>query len=211
MNPKKQLEEILEQEEYQAYQKVQEGPLHSLRETIINWLEGLVKNLFPNASFQSPGVEALIYVIGFFGIGLLIFLIVRLTQSTKRQSELKKSSPLTHSSHLEWTYREHLQEAEKREREGELREATRHVFLALLLHFDDRDYIAVRIWKSNGEYVEELTRVDRSLAKTFREFAIFFDRVTYGGQSISREQFRSYHQNVLSLIREGSEGAYEGE
>ncbi|WP_079477670.1 DUF4129 domain-containing protein [Halobacillus salinus] len=208
---KQQIERILEQEEYQAYEKVQEGPVQSLREMVRKWLEDLLQNLFPNASLNSPGVEGLIYLIGLFGIGLLLFLIVRLVQSTKRQSELKNSAPLRHSSHLEWSYLEHLEEAKKFEREGDLKEATRHAFLALLLNLNERNYIAARVFKSNGDYVEELAKSDRTLALSFRELAVFFDQVAYGNQSTTEEQYRSYDQKVRTLIESGSEDAYESQ
>ncbi|MCA0971303.1 DUF4129 domain-containing protein [Halobacillus litoralis] len=206
---KKQIEEILNQEEYQAYYDVEEGPLDSIREAIKEWLEGLLESIFPNTSINSPQVEGLIYLFGIVGVGLLLFLAFRLTQSTKRQKALKESNPLSHSSHLEWTYEEHLQEAESMRQKGNLKEAVRHGFLALLLNFNDQGYVSAQVWKSNGDYVEELSKVDRSLAKDFHELAVFFDQVTYGSRNISEEPFRLFDEKVHSLIRTEREDVYE--
>ncbi|MBA2174971.1 DUF4129 domain-containing protein [Halobacillus locisalis] len=197
---REEFEKILNQDEYQAYNENAEGPFQKWREAVGEWFNNLIESLFPNASINSPGAEGLLYFFGIIGVGLLIFLIVRLSKATNNQAELKKRNPIAHSSQLGWSYQQHLEESERLESRGETQEAVRHLFLALLLYFDEQEWISAQVWKSNGDYYEELQKVKRSVAKDFQDAALLFERVVYGKQAINQTHYQAFRQKVTTLI-----------
>lgn len=197
---KKEFEEILNQDEYQAYNESADGPLQQWKEAVEEWFNNLIESLFPNASINSPGAEGLLYIFGIIGVGLLIFLIIRLSKATNSQAELKNRSPIADSSQLAWSYQQHLKESDRLESQGDIQEAVRHLFLALLLYFDEQDWISAQVWKSNGDYFEELHKVKRSAAKDFQDVALLFEQVAYGKQNISKTHYQSFRHQVTALI-----------
>lgn len=192
-NPKKQLEEILNQEEYQAYYVEQESVFQQVIESIGKWLSNLFHSLFPNAEINSPQVEGLLYFIGIIGLGLLVFLLFRMKKSVTSYSDYASTKPMKDAESKEWKYEDHMRAAAQLKSDGKTTEAARHVFLAMLLYFEERGWLTVQIWKTNGDYYQELRKINLALAEDFQGLAILFDRVTYGKQTLSEAEYDNYY------------------
>ena len=63
------------------------------------------------------------------------------------------------------------------ESSGEYSQATRHLFLAILLFFDEKGWLVAKRWKTNWEYYDELVRTDKKRAERFFDFALLYYKV----------------------------------
>nr|WP_231784156.1 DUF4129 domain-containing protein [Lentibacillus sp. JNUCC-1] len=126
-------------------------------------------------------------------LGITIWLVVR---SAGRKRKFGAHPPLEAGNELSWSWQKHLAKADDFSDKGDFAEATRHVFLALLLYFDEIEWVKARSWKTNWEYFAELKRVDKNGAEAFQRLALIFDQVFYGGQSMERADYERYRKEA---------------
>ena len=81
--------------------------------------------------------------------------------------------------------------------------STRHLFLALLLYFHEKEWLEARIWKTNWEYYDELKKVNQEWAEQFYHLAYFFDEVTYGERNVQKEEYIQFHNEAMKWLGEG--------
>ncbi len=99
---------------------------------------------------------------------------------------------------------EWLRLAQEKMDAGELRLALRALFLATLAHLGERRMIAIKLSKSNGDYVRELgfrARDKSELRGLFGDQTLAFDRAWYGWHDVTRDLldwFRNNHQRIVS-------------
>jgi hypothetical protein len=192
---KKQLETILAGEEYQAYNKQHENFLMQWVEKIINWLIEFLRELLPGAGVSENTYRWISYaLILLFFLLLLILLGVFL----RRYIRGKKGETTPLGTHKEFSMRakDHIKTAEKYAGNGDYRQGIRYLFLALLLHLNEKEWLKARPWKTNGEYYDELLEVSPPFAERFHVLSGIFDESFYGGRSTNREDYNHFYQQV---------------
>ncbi|MEA3319337.1 MAG: DUF4129 domain-containing protein [Bacillota bacterium] len=199
---REQIEEILDQQEYQAFYTDSRNTLQIWWDELKAWLADLLSRLFPSMENTSGTAgNILIFVITLVIVILAAWIITYLIKRN-RNSRNKVSKPFQSGEELEWSFHQHIAEAKKYEDMEDYSLATRHLFLGLLLNFHERNWLVAKIWKTNWEYYDELRREQRELAEFFFNFALLFDRGTYGKQKIGKDDYLSYRDTALKWIND---------
>jgi hypothetical protein len=199
---REQLRAILNEEEYQVYYKNSKGWLETWWENAKEWIGEQLVKLLPSvepAGAASVPILVTIIVIVLLLLALSAFLLIR---NVKRNRLLRQQSILQSMMESNWSFQQHITEAKKQEDLEEYMLATRHLFLALLLYFHERKWLEARIWKTNWEYYDELRRIDQQAAEKFYSLASFFDEVTYGERTVSREEYHTFRQDVMLWLNQ---------
>ncbi|MBO0960588.1 DUF4129 domain-containing protein [Neobacillus sp. MM2021_6] len=198
------LENILNTKEYTVYNE-HKGFIQTWWEHAKQWLAEQLGRLFPalhsSSSASGPILIAIILIVLIF-FGLFVFIFIR---NTRRNGKLRKQKPLQLLKEINWTYGRHLDEAGKYESSADFSLSTRHLFLALLLYLHDQGWLEARIWKTNWDYFEELRKVDQQHAQQFYRIAHFFDEVTYGERTVSKEEYVQFKQQAMIWLGERGE------
>jgi uncharacterized membrane protein YgaE (UPF0421/DUF939 family) len=195
------LGDILHSREYRAYYTDSQNIFVVWWEKAKEWLANLLAKLFPSIDSTSGAAGPILIVVIVAVIGLLGWLVFLLIRNTRQNLKMNLKKPLQSMSEISWSFQTHLAEADKQEEMGDYTLATRHLFLALLLFFHDKEWLEARIWKTNWEYYEELRKVNHQGAELFYKLSAFFDEITYGERKASKEetaQFRSVVMNWLN-------------
>lgn len=205
---KEKLDQILGQEEYQVYYEEQENLFQYLLNQIGEWLLRMFQKLFPQIQITDQAVDVTMYILGAVGIVVLVLLIVLIKRNlTSNRTSRSKAYPVQHKDELAWSSDKHLQEASSYKQKGDYQQAIRHVFLSMLLYFDQQKWIEARVWKTNWDYYEELKRVNLAWANQFYELAQRFDEVTYGEREVDEQEYESYRQQALEWLNSNKESS----
>ncbi|MBU9722369.1 MULTISPECIES: DUF4129 domain-containing protein [Bacillaceae] len=197
---RRQLEEILNQREYQIYYEDTRGFLTRLIDTVQTWVMEQLARLFP-AIQTSTTVSSIIFILIIIAIILILGVVLFFTVRTLNRKRLyRDNKPLQNRKEKNWSFDMHLSESKKQEELGDYSQAARHLFLALLLYFHDINWLEARIWKTNWEYYEELRKVNEDSAEFFYEFVLIFDQITYGERQISKEEYMSYQSQAVQWL-----------
>ncbi|MNI90862.1 hypothetical protein D3C73_1484420 [compost metagenome] len=78
------------------------------------------------------------------------------------------------------------------------------MFLSVLLLMDERGWIRAEKWKTNREYVDELTDRKPKLCSPFIEGAALFEHVVYGAASASADDY--VRMQALEAAARGGDG-----
>ncbi|EDL64931.1 DUF4129 domain-containing protein [Bacillus sp. SG-1] len=201
-NARDELQDILDDREYTVYQPENQGFSQSLwekiRDTFIDWLN----NLFPGYAVSQGGGTMITVVLVILGLAALTITLLLVSRNVINKRKFAQQKPLQHLSEKDWSYREHLAESQKQEEAEEYSPAVRHLFLALLLYFDEKEWLAARKWKTNWDYYEELEKVNKEWAERFYSLALKFDEAAYGGREIQREEFIPYKEQAMKWMNE---------
>lgn len=202
---KNELETILSQEEYQIYYEDNRNTLQLLWDRARNWIADRLNDLFLNFTASTALANGVLLVLIGAAILLLAVFVYRLTRGKRRKHNFRNKKPLHSSSERNWSFADHLEEADRQENIEAYKPAVRHLFLALLLYFDEKEWLEARIWKTNGEYYEELRRSYPEIADRFFKLAMVFDHVTYGDRLITKEEYGIYREQTLKWIEQSSQ------
>lgn len=205
------LEEILTEREYQAYYDHSKGLLARWWEKVKEWFADLLSDLFPSFAPTSSAAGPIligIIVIIIMLLGFIAFLIFR---NKRRNRMLRENKPLQSVNEINWSFQRHLSESQKLEASGEYTRAARHLFLALLLYFHEKEWLVARIWKTNWEYYDELRKVNQGWADQFYHLARLFDEVTYGKHMIHKEEYSQFQTSVMKWLANSEETREIGE
>ncbi|WP_421381953.1 DUF4129 domain-containing protein [Bacillus salacetis] len=199
------LRDILDNREYTAYQGENQGFFQRLwgkiRDTVIDWLN----NLFPEYQVsQGSGtmITLVLVILGLAALAIVLFLVSRHVINKRKFANQK---PLQHLAEKDWSYREHLAESQNHEEAENYSLAVRHLFLALLLFFHEKEWLQARKWKTNWEYYEELLKVNKEWAEQFYSLALKFDEAAYGEREIVREEFIPYKETAMKWLKENDQ------
>ncbi|MCC3357277.1 DUF4129 domain-containing protein [Bacillus sp. REN16] len=202
------IEEILNGKEYRIYYDDSRNVFQEWWGQVKEWLADFLESLFPAIESGSSAAEVVLVLIIFGALlflGIAVFLTVR---NKRRNKNLSKHKPLHSAQGLNWTYQKHLHEALRYEENHHYSPATRHLFLALLLFFHEKEWLEAKLWKTNWEYYDELRRVNQSWADEFYDLALVFDEVAYGEYEIDRAEFDQFREKAFFWI-EPTEGEKE--
>ncbi|WP_226681477.1 DUF4129 domain-containing protein [Sutcliffiella horikoshii] len=199
---REQLEEILNQQEYQIYYADTRNTLQIWWDEFKAWLGDLLSRLFPSMENTSGTAGNIMVLVILLVIVLLAALVITYLVKNNGFIRNKNNKPFQSGVELELSFQQHVAEAKRYEDMEDYSLATRHLFLGLLLNFHERQWLEAKIWKTNWEYYEELKREQKELADFFFNFALVFDRGTYGKQKIARDEYLSYRDIALKWIND---------
>lgn len=196
------LKEILSQREYQIYYEDHRNFLQIAWDYLKDWILKLLSKWFSSlhpSNGLATGILIGITAIVLVFIALAVFLGVRAMRRKQKFHELK---PLETMGGKQWSAETHLAEAKRQESEGNYSLATRHLFLALLLHFHELGWLEARSWKTNWEYYDELRKVNSDGAGQFFHLAQLFDEVFYGERRMNKEDYLAYRNETMKWFEE---------
>ncbi|MDQ0201424.1 DUF4129 domain-containing protein [Neobacillus ginsengisoli] len=196
------LKGILNKKEYRVYYHDSKSWLETWWDKAKQRLAERLAKLFPSfesASNASVPILIAIIVAVIIGLAMTAFFIFR---NVRRNRMLRDQKPLHSMKEINWSFQHHLIEAKKREALEEYTHSTRHLFLALLLYFHEKEWLVARIWKTNWEYYEELRKVNQQVAVQFFDLASFFDEVTYGERDVRKEEYLQFRMVAMKWLEE---------
>ncbi|PLS09536.1 DUF4129 domain-containing protein [Neobacillus cucumis] len=196
------IQTILKKEEYQIYYKQSKGLIETWWEKAKEWIATQLEKLFPSVKSASSASSVILITVMVVILLLLTVTAFILIRNTRRNRLLRKQKPLQSLKDRNWTYMRHLEEAEKLEASEDLTGSTRHLFLAMLLFFHEKEWLEARIWKTNWDYFEELRKVSQHKADQFNDLAQFFENVTYGQHYVSPEEFQPFRTKIHNMLGE---------
>ncbi|MBD8005116.1 DUF4129 domain-containing protein [Bacillus norwichensis] len=199
---KERLQEIVNKAEYKVYENQTKGFLQSWWDSVKGWIVRQLEKLLPSqeaASAAAGPVLILIVILTIIVLGLAVYFIVRYTRRSRRYRD---KSPLQSMNELDWTSERHLVEVLKLEKQQNYSMAARHLFLATLLYFHQRNWLEARIWKTNWEYYDELKKFNRGWADQFFHLARVFDEVTYGERQLDKEEYDQFRKEAMDWLEE---------
>lgn len=199
LKAREELEGILSQKEYQVYYVKEKNTLQDLLEQLQDWLSRIFSKFTPNIQVAETASEWVSYGMVAVGIGIVLLLIVIFSSRIVRENRYF-SKPLGTQEELVLSSQSHLAEAERLFTQGHLRSALRHQFLALILYLNDIQMIEARVWKTNGEYIDELEQHTPEWVESFKKLALKFEATWYGGRVISNEDYLDYQDQVGRLL-----------
>lgn len=203
------IEDIVNTEEYLKYYEDNRGFLERWWDSVVEWFNELLSRIFGSISASNGFATGLVIVIAILVIMLVLLAIFFLLRHYRRKLHYRDRQ-LYRKQEKDWSYVEHLSEAEKQEANGNLQVATRHLFLALLLNFHERGYVEARISKTNWEYFEEIKQLEKGRAESFYKLARIFDDVVYGEQPVDSASYQSYKSSVLRWVLTSEQKQEEG-
>ncbi|MBM7585695.1 hypothetical protein JOC86_002237 [Bacillus pakistanensis] len=196
------LEDILNNREYTVYNDRSSGILSSWWEKITSWIEDQLSDWFPALEATSGVASVVTISLIVLAIMLLLLCLFYVARGVRRNLKYKDKKPLQSLNEIHWSSSKHLSEADKQSAFGQYSLSTRHLFLALLLHFHEKEWLEAKIWKTNWDYYDELRRVNKVSAVQFFELALLFDEVTYGEKKLEKEEYLQYRKKVMMWLKE---------
>ena len=136
---------------------------------------------------------------------LMVFVLFIVVRNRSRKRKFRETPPLQSTKEIDWSYQMHLTEAMKQDRLENFSLATRHLFLALLLYFHEKEWLEARFWKTNWEYYEELKTVNQQSADQFHQLTYFFDEATYGEREVQKKDYAQFQKEVMKYLGETDE------
>jgi hypothetical protein len=201
---REELKEILNTREYQVYYH-SKGFLETWWGHAKEWLAKQLAKLFPSLESVSSASGPILIIMIAAVVILLAWALFLLIRYGRRHRLLRKQKPLQSMNEIHWSSNRHLDEAKKQESLSEYSLSTRHLFLALLLYFHEKNWLEARIWKTNWDYYDELRKINQQDAGQFYRLAHFFDEVTYGERKVSKEEYVLFKQDVMKWLEERGE------
>lgn len=199
-NAKEQLQDILNKEEYQVYYEDHRSFIQVWWDRFIDWLEKALTNIFPSFAPSNGFANGVLFLVIAVVIVLIAFFVFLSVRKRKRQASFYDAPPLGSKREQEWSYERHLQEARKQEDSDDYTEATRHLFLAVLLYLDEKELLKARGGKTNWEYVLEIRQINKQYAEKFYHLAITFDEVVYGKYNLEDREFSHFRDEATGLF-----------
>ncbi|WP_066288145.1 DUF4129 domain-containing protein [Bacillus sp. FJAT-29937] len=199
---KDELQRILGDKEYRVYYSDSKSMLEIWWEEAKKWMAEQLSKLFPSFEPSSGASGFILIVILIIVVVLLSIAVFVIGRNTKRNRMLRDKKPLQSVKELNWSFQRHLLEARNREALGEYTLSTRHMFLALLFYFHEKEWLEARIWKTNWEYYDELQKVNSSWAKAFFNLTNLFDEAAYGEREITKEEYTQFRSEAMYWLQE---------
>lgn len=170
------------------------NPLVELWQRFLNWGARVFARLFAGASF-APAFNALIAgAIAVLLVLILRFVYIHSIRSVIREAQAGPETEVPPGL----TADRALAQARSLSEAGDLREAVRYLYLAALLALEAGGHIRLDRTHTNRELLADLSPRPE-LARRFRSVSETFDRVWYGFQAITRDDFTRYAEAVAEL------------
>lgn len=197
-----QMQDILNQREYQMYYEDHRNFLEVWWDRFKTWLGDLLNDLFPSFGTSSSFSRVVLFLVVLVVIALIGFLVYKRIKKAEDRAGLHIYPPFMSGLEKEWTYKDHLQHARTKEESQNYTEATRHLFLALLLYSHEKELLQARSGKTNWDYVAEIGQENEQYADLFFQLALTFDKTVYGKYILQHDEFKLFRDNVMTLLDE---------
>lgn len=197
---REELQQILQQNEYQVYYEDNRNFLEVLWDRVTEWLGEILNGLFAGVDPAGGFADAVLVIIIAAVLILLGVVLIYRFRHYRRSRGFTQIRPLQSIHGSDWSFDQHLQAVQRQEENQDYTEAARHMFLALLLYFHEREWLKARNWKTNWEYFAELQAVDPHLADSFYRLALVFDEVFYGERTLSKDDYVRYRDEAMEWL-----------
>ncbi|WP_164668683.1 DUF4129 domain-containing protein [Virgibacillus doumboii] len=194
---------ILDQNEYKVYYEDNRNFLQIWWERLTNWIGEQLTKLFSGLEPSSGFADLVLFTIIIAIIALIGFVVLHRFQAGKRR-KFYDYQPLKSLNASSWSFADHLRAVRQQENDKNHNEAARHLFLATLLYFHDKEWLRAKNWKTNWEYYAELQRVNSQLADSFHQLALVFDEVVYGEQKLEIDDYYRFRNEAMQWLDEDS-------
>lgn len=201
---KEQLKQILNQGEYTAYEVKENSSFWA-------WLRPVfrkIRSWLPDFQVSDSVTDWLTIGVVVTLLGIAAFAIYWFLKQIIWQKRIRSEAYLP-VGEISRSYRFYWQQAAELRGTGYLREGVRSVFLSLLFFMEAKRMIRVEKWKTNWEYAEELGSSASSLVPLFHDSSVLFERIWYGKEVITEEQFTSMYEQVARVIGREEGAAHE--
>ncbi|SDO90167.1 protein of unknown function [Paenibacillus sp. yr247] len=201
---KEKLQQILKQDEYTAYAVKENGSFWA-------WLEPAfrkIRSWLPDFQVSESVTDWLTIGVVISLLGIAAFAIYWFLKQIIWQKRIRSEAYLP-IGEISRSYRFYWQQAAELRGAGDWREGVRSVFLSLLFFLEAQRMIRVEKWKTNWEYAAELEGTASLLVPLFQDSSLLFERIWYGKEVVTEEQFTWMYEQVARVI--GREGGYAHE
>jgi hypothetical protein len=192
---KEKLKEILSKDEYTAYTGSGHGSFWDFLKPLFRKL----KSLFPDFHVSKGAGDWMTILLLLLLLVLVGFAIYWLCKQLIRQGRVS-ARPYLPGGEISRSYRYYWEQAREFETSGAWREGVRSVFLTLLFYLEERSLIRVEKWKTNWEYVDEMTGTDPTWIALFRESSLLFEQIWYGKEEVSPDVFTAMYARVAQVL-----------
>ena len=206
---KARLAEILRRPEFN--QKAEEGgALQRLWMSIINWLEKLLRKLFPAAKPIQPGTartlsnvaQILVVAVALAVIAFVAWkLLPRYLRNRPKKKARKREARIILGERLEpdQTAADLFAQAESLARGGDLRAAIRKAYIALLCELGERKLISLAQHKTNRDYLNAVRQT--ALYGLMRPLTVSFENHWYGFAPAAENDWNTFRRGYQQALR----------
>lgn len=207
---KQKLAEILRREEYQKPAEKEESFFQKMRRQFLEWLE----KIFPRPAISPPEttgfqsfsfiLQMLLYAVILGAIGFIVYRFAPFFAARWRGGEKsgkKERVILGERLAANETAANLFAEAETLARDGNLRDAIRKGYIALLCELSERKIIGLSRHKTNRDYLRDVRRRDE-LYQNMSGLTSRYERYWYGFDEAGEadwEKFRTDYQKTLGI------------
>jgi Domain of unknown function (DUF4129) len=178
--------------------------------SFINWLERLLRKLFPTAKPIQPGTaqtlsniaQVLVIAIAVVVIAFVAWkLLPRYLRNRPKKKAKKSEARIVLGERLEpdQTASDLFAEAETLARSGDLRAAIRKAYIALLCELGDRKLISLAQHKTNRDYLNAL-RHKTNLYSSMRPLTVSFENHWYGFVPVAENDWNTFRQGYRQAV-----------
>jgi hypothetical protein len=199
-----QVHEILQSAEYTHLKnplkdflsKAKEG----IKEALFKWLKRSFSNI-DNAAVVSDRLSTIFMIVGILVIAaIIIIIIVKVNKTFEKKRRVKeilgeKIDNRTTPSSLR-------QRASGFREAGDLRQAIRYDFIALLLLMHEKSLVYLDETKTNEEIFKYLRKNDFNRADVFKNISDIFNSTWYGHKAADKENYEEWSSNMGLLWNE---------
>lgn len=209
---KRKLSEILKREEYVKPEQQDENWIQSLIRRFREWLREKMPESEPSqtAPTGSPALSVVLMIVIFVSVlGLVGFLLYKFAPfigfnfRPRTKKEKKDRVILGERLAADENAGSLFSEAERLAREGNLRQAIRKGYIALLCELSDRKIIGLAQHKTNRDYLRDVRR-RHELYQNMNNLTDNFERHWYGFEKTDEKDWEEFRSNYKKAIGESS-------
>jgi len=203
---KERLAAILSRPDYARAEQGQSA-LARLLERFVKWLRSLFPQRDPispgRAQAVSRGVQIFVILLALAAIAFVLKnFLPRLLDDLKRKQKTKAEARIVLGERLEpdQSSADLLAEAERLARAGNLREAIRKGYIALLVELGDRNIISLAQYKTNHDYLRAVRDV-RALYPSMQALTNSFDLHWYGARNTTEQDWLNFRAGYSQALQ----------
>ena len=205
---KQKLAEILKREEYAKPEKQEESWIQSLIRKIKEWLSEKMPQSEERETSQvgypsfSVVLMIVLFILVFALIGFLIYKFAPfIAFNFRNRTKKEKQDRIILGERLaaDEDAGSLFGEAERLAREGNLRQAIRKGYIALLCELSDRKIIGLAHHKTNRDYLRDV-RKRHALYQNMNNLTDNFERHWYGSENVAEKDWEEFHDGYKKAV-----------
>lgn len=176
----------------------------NIKSAISQWLMKLLKKLFNNmdsAAAVSDRLSTIFIIVGIIAIiAIIIIIIVKVNKTLERKRKVKEI--LGEKIDERTTPNSLRQKALSFSEVGDLRQAIRYDFIALLLLMHEHNVVYLDETKTNEEIYKYLRKNNFSILEGFKYLIDCFNSAWYGHKEFNKEDYKYWSSNINVIWNE---------